>query len=165
MDTEFLNIQIDTTRALIKFIEDHDGAVDSDLNKCLYALEKKDIEAAVNHAKLIKPHGMGGLTDWYPPKTIEGETREYNEQVLRALVNEWCRVISLSFEKQDSVSTLLQKRALSAPVKPNGIVFCVFCGKTFSSKDSVSWDGQRHKTCGNKLKLFPAESFDEFRSA
>src|SRR5690606_5924407 len=148
MTTPYIKLQSATTRALIKFIEDHDGSVDKDLLACLKELESGNIQAAIGHAKMVKPHGMGGITDWFPPTLSKGESEEYNEQVLRSLVNEWCRVISLSIEDRDVVSRTAQKGELLAPAKPNGAVLCVFCGKTFSAKDPVSWDGKKHLTCG-----------------
>jgi hypothetical protein len=106
---------------------------------------------------MVKPHGMGGITDWFPRPINEQETPEQNEHVLRALVNEWCRVISLSFEDRDSVSRDSQKGALDARVNSNGYVLCPFCGKTFSSSSSGSWDGIRHVSCGVRLNLVPSE--------
>ena len=165
MTTEYLKLQIASTKALVKFIQDHKGIADKDLLACLKELENKNIQAAIQHAKMVKPHGMGGITDWFPQPLNEQETNEYNDEVLRSLVNEWCRVISLSFEVSDTASRTAQKGELDAPVKQNGAVLCAFCGKTFSSKDSVSWDGSKHTTCGVRLKLFPVESFDAFRNA
>jgi len=156
-------LQCTTTRALVKFIQDHNGSLDGDLLACLKELENENVQAAIRHAKMVKPHGMGGITDWFPPPLSKLESEEYNEQVLRALVNEWCRVISLSVEDRDTASRAAQKGELLAPIKPNGTALCVFCGKTFSSKDSASWDGQKHRTCGVKLKLFSVESFNEFK--
>jgi hypothetical protein len=93
-------LQIEATRALIKFITEHHGALDEDLNKCLLALESGETERAVEYAKLIKPYGMGSLTDWFPPVVYENETKEYVATVLNALVRHWCHMISLSFPKE-----------------------------------------------------------------
>jgi hypothetical protein len=93
-------MQIDATRALIKFITEHRGDVDADLSKCLNALENGAIERAVEYAKMVKPHGMGGLTDWFPPVVYQNESKEYVATVLHALVNHWCHIISISFPKE-----------------------------------------------------------------
>ena len=65
---------------------------------CLLSLEQKNIGEAVDHARRVKPHGMGGLTDWWPPVMFQNEDAEYTTEVLHALVNNWCRLMSLSFE-------------------------------------------------------------------
>lgn len=91
--------QIEATRALLKFIAEHNGGTHSDLENCLTALESDDIALAVAHAKMVKPHGMGGLTDWFPPVVFPNEDRGYVGTVLHALVNHWCHAISLSFPK------------------------------------------------------------------
>src|SRR5437868_8185573 len=102
---------------------------------------------------MVKPHGAGGLTDWFPQQIGENESAEYNEQVLLALTNEWCRAVSLSFEERDLVSRSAQKGALEALMKPDGWAVCPFCGKAFSSTSSSSWDGMKHTTCGVRLRL------------
>jgi hypothetical protein len=84
--------------ALVKFIRDHGSEPDPELRACLDALQAKDIDAAVRHALRVKPHGMGGLTDWWPPVKYPNEDENYVHAVLRALVNEWCRLMALSFE-------------------------------------------------------------------
>ena len=155
MTSPYLQLQLSTTRALLKFIRDHNGNVDQDLLACLGELEGENIGAAIRHARSVKPHGMGGITDWFPAPINEQETPEYLEQVLRALTNEWCRVISLSFEDRDTVSRNSQKGEIEARVRPNGYVLCPFCGKTFSSTSPSSWDGTRHLSCSVRLKLIP----------
>jgi hypothetical protein len=92
------------TRALVKFIIDHGSQPDADLQACLASLEAGDISDALSHAKLVKPHGMGGISDWWPPVTFDNENPEYVATVLEALVNNWCRLISLSFETESQSS-------------------------------------------------------------
>jgi hypothetical protein len=89
--------QISATEALVKFICDHDAKPELNLQKCLAALKDGDIDAAVSHAQHVKPHGMGGITDWWPPVKYDNEDEGYVSAVLQALVNEWCRLMSLSF--------------------------------------------------------------------
>lgn len=90
--------QTRATRALVKFIYDHDGQPPPELLLCLASLEVSDIAGAVAHAGLVKPHGMGGITDWWPPVKFSSEDPDYVTAVLIALVNEWCRLMVLSFE-------------------------------------------------------------------
>jgi hypothetical protein len=146
--------QAEATQFLIKFIRDHNGTVDGNLTACLIALEEGDVETAVRHAKLVKPHGMGDITDWVPKPASASETPSYNAHTIRALTNEWCRLIALLFADRDRVSRDAQKGALNASVRADGWVVCPFCGKTFSSK-SDSWDGERHTSCGVRLQLVP----------
>ena len=94
----WLREQTRATRALVKFISDHQGQPDADLGFCLAALEAKNIEQAVHHARRVKPTGMGGITDWFPPVICANENEEYVTEVLVALVNHWARLISLSFK-------------------------------------------------------------------
>ena len=155
--SEFIREQLSITRALVKFIRDHGGTVDADLLACLGALERDDIDSAVRHARGVKPHGMGGVTDWWPTAIHESETPAYNAQVLRALTNEWCRMMSFSFDELDRVRRDLQVGELDARVNSKGYVLCPFCHKTFSSASSTSWDGSRHVTCGVRLRLVSAE--------
>ena len=88
------------TRALVKFILDHGSQPDTNLQACLASLEAGDINNALVHAKLVKPHGMGGISDWWPPVKFDNENPEYVATLLEALVNNWCRLISLSFETE-----------------------------------------------------------------
>jgi hypothetical protein len=100
-------LQIPATRALIKFLTDHNGDVDPDLRDCLAALEVDDTALAVKHARNVKPHGMGSLTDWFPPAVYDHEDREYVSTVLNALVSYWCHTISLSFPKSEPNSSFM----------------------------------------------------------
>ena len=96
-----IQLQTDATRSLIKFINEHRGQSDINLEKCLSAIEQEDIEHFVKYAKMVKPHGMGGITDWFPPVVFSNETNEYVTTILHALVNHWCHMVSLSFPKNE----------------------------------------------------------------
>lgn len=96
--TVHLTYQLRATRALVKFIRDHNSGVDEDLLKCLDALEKKDISSAVEHAQMVKVAGMGSITDWFPPVVFPHENEEYVWAELEALAYNWARLIALSFE-------------------------------------------------------------------
>lgn len=98
---DFIREQLSATRALIKFIRDHQGGVHDDLQSCLRALERGDIDTAVRHARLVKPWGMCSLTDWVPSVVQPLETPEHNDVVLLALVNHWCSNMSRSFDELD----------------------------------------------------------------
>lgn len=94
----WLQEQTQATRALVKFISDHQGQPVAELGSCLAALEGKNIEQAVYHARRVKPAGMGGITDWFPPVMFANENEEYVTEVLVALANHWARLMSLSFK-------------------------------------------------------------------
>jgi hypothetical protein len=157
MTNPYRQLQISASKALLKFIRDHNGHVGVDLSECLRLLEADRTPDAIAHARKVKPHGMGGITDWYPQPIAHTETIEYNGEVLRALVNEWCRALSLSFEERDPVSRDAQKGEIAAVLRSDGHVLCPFCRKTFSSMSS-SWDGVRHTTCGVRLELISESS-------
>ena len=125
----------------------------------LVALEKGDIDLAVRHARGVKPHGMGGITDWWPSAIHENETPEYNALVLPSLINEWIRMMSFSFDELDRAQRDLQVGELEAKKKPDGQVLCPFCRKIFSTTSATSWDGSRHVTCGVRLRFVSVKKF------
>jgi hypothetical protein len=92
--------QTRATRSLVKFLRDHDAEPNTDLTQCLAALEPSNATVAVLHAQRVKPHGMGGLTNWWPPVKFENEDPEYTTEVLYALVNNRCRLMSISFQSK-----------------------------------------------------------------
>lgn len=94
----WLREQTRATRALIKFIRDHQGEPVADLLQSLAALEGKNVEQAVQHARRVKPAGMGGITDWFPPVMFADEDDEYVTEVLVSLVHHWAHLMSLSFK-------------------------------------------------------------------
>lgn len=95
--SSWIREQARATRALIKFLRDHDAEPDTELMQCLVALEESNVALAVGYAQRVKLHGMGGLTDWWPPVKFENENSEYTTEVLCALVNHWSRLTNLSF--------------------------------------------------------------------
>jgi hypothetical protein len=159
--SDYIQEQLSATRTLIKFLVDHQGGVQDDLNACLEALEVNDIDSAVRHARRVRPGGMASLTDWYPPVIAPLETQEYNTVVLSALVGHWCHLMSRSFADRDTAQRCTQEGELTAEMKPNGYVFCPFCHKVFSSASTSSWDGSRHLNCGVRLRLVPVERWSK----
>lgn len=129
---DFIHDRLSATKALVKFLVDHKGGVECDLQACLEALEHNDSDLAVRHARLVKPWGMGSLTDWCPPDVWPHETREYNSVVLKALVNEWCSLMSRSFA-ENNVQVTSQVGDLEAKLKPDGYILCPFCRRIFSA--------------------------------
>jgi hypothetical protein len=93
--------QIDVTEVLIKFFQDHDLKPRIELVRCLECIKADDIEGAVVQAKQIKPWGMGGLDDNYLPVKFSNENQQYVQVVLEALIDRWCHLMSLSFEKNN----------------------------------------------------------------
>jgi len=93
--------EIEATRALLKFYRDHEGGEPTVLLECLEGLESGDIDRAVAATLRVKPHGMGGLTDWYPPVTQPNESDDYLEVVLHALVDHWWTRMSWYFRDSE----------------------------------------------------------------
>lgn len=96
----YMDWQRKVTKTLLKFSEDH-GYPSSgltEIRECFTALERRDIKTAVEfYQKLPLGGRMGYFDDWFPPVVFPQETPEYVEVVFRALVNEWDRVMKLSF--------------------------------------------------------------------
>ena len=44
---------------------------------------------------------------------------------------------------------------MEASLYPDAWVLCPHCGYSFNSKARMSWDGERHVTCGTYLQLLP----------
>lgn len=86
---------IRSTRALIKFCEDHDGEPNARrLRPVLAALEADDRLAAQRAFKAIPFGGMGTFNDWIPPAKYENETAEYVDEVFVALTLRWYELAS-----------------------------------------------------------------------
>jgi hypothetical protein len=99
-DILHLRNQLRAARALVKFIEEHKGKPDAELKACLAALERKDLGAAVRHARNVKIAGRGSITDWFPPTVYPHESEEYVWTELEALAHHWWRLMNLSSEDQ-----------------------------------------------------------------
>src|SRR5262249_36324359 len=97
----FLRSQLRATRALIKFCDDHGydvGGV-AELRTCQKALEKGDLERAIESYRKIPIGGMGCFNDWLPPAVFSHETAEYSQAVFEALVAQWSMLMQLSLPK------------------------------------------------------------------
>jgi hypothetical protein len=83
--------RVKVTRALFKFCQDHalPNPYLQELESCLIALEKKDIDLVSRQAKLLGHAGMGSLLDWVPPVKFEHEDSEYVDVVWNALLGHW----------------------------------------------------------------------------
>lgn len=86
------------TRALIKFCGDYGNEVQStaDLRACLEALEREDVETAIEYYRRVPLGGMGCFNDWLPPAVFSHETPEYVQAVFEALVTQWSLAMQLS---------------------------------------------------------------------
>ena len=45
---------------------------------------------------------------------------------------------------------------MEASLYPDGWVLCPHCGYSFNSKAGMSWDGEKHVTCGTYLRMLPS---------
>jgi hypothetical protein len=96
---QYIDWQVRVTRALIKFCEDHNypSLGLTEIRESLKALERSDLETAVERYRKVPLGGrMGYFDDWLPPVVFPRETAEYVQIVFRALLNEWDRVMRLS---------------------------------------------------------------------
>jgi len=88
------------TKALLKFCEDHEypSLGLTEVRECLKELERGEIKTAVEfHRRVPLGRRMGYFDDWSPPVLFPHETQEYLQVVFQALLNEWDRVMKLSF--------------------------------------------------------------------
>jgi hypothetical protein len=86
---------IRSTKALVKFCEDHDGVDKArPLRGVLAALEADDRLAATLAFKRIQFGGMGTFNDWIPPAKYENESAEYVDEVFVALTVQWYELAS-----------------------------------------------------------------------
>ncbi len=96
---QYIDWQRKVTRALLKFCEDHNypSLGLTEIQECLKALERSDIETAVESYRKVPLGGrMGYFDDWLPPVVFPRETAGYAQIIFQALVNEWDRVMKLS---------------------------------------------------------------------
>ena len=81
-----------TTKAVRKFVHEHDGVQVPVLDKILASLEADDFKAASNLFKTIH-FGAYGFGDWFPPVKFANEEPEYVQVVFEALVERWHRLM------------------------------------------------------------------------
>lgn len=81
-----------TTRAVRKFVQEHDGAGVAFLDEILALLEADDFEGASRVFKAMS-FGKMGFDDWFPPVKFSNEDPEYVQVVFDALVERWYRLV------------------------------------------------------------------------
>jgi hypothetical protein len=93
---------IGTTKALIKFCEDHDAHDKArPLRVLLTAIESDDRLAATRAFKSIPFGGMGTFPDWIPPAKYPNETPDYVQEVFIALTIQWHELASALLDSTD----------------------------------------------------------------
>jgi hypothetical protein len=95
----WLNEQRRATQALLHFCDERgrsQGAYIEHIRECLAALQRKDIDAAMEHYSSVPLGGNMCFNDWVPPPVHPGETPGYVCIVFEALVGHWSRVMNLS---------------------------------------------------------------------
>ncbi|WP_163998207.1 hypothetical protein [Pyxidicoccus caerfyrddinensis] len=55
--------------------------------------------------------------------------------------------------REPRLSSMREHPEMTATVRPDRFVVCPSCGKAFSLTDSARWDGSRHVTCGQRIRL------------
>jgi hypothetical protein len=86
-----VDVQIQTTKTLIKFCEDHDyqSPFLDDMRSCLKALQQGKIAVALAAFKKVPLGGMGCFNDWLPPTKFPNETSTYVSDLFNILVGHW----------------------------------------------------------------------------
>lgn len=86
------SLLVTTTRAMRKFVQEHEGVQTPVLDKILASLEADDFKAASKLFKTIH-FGAYGFGDWFPPVKFANEDQEYVQVVFEALVERWHRLM------------------------------------------------------------------------
>jgi hypothetical protein len=99
VNEHYMDWQRKVTRTLVSFCENHGypplGL--TEIRECLKALERGDVETAIEFYRKVPLGGrMGYFDDWFPPVVYPHETPEHNQVLFQALLNEWDRVMKLS---------------------------------------------------------------------
>lgn len=86
-----LELQIQATKTLLKFCEDHDYRVKGveHLQTCLTALQRDQASEAVKAYHSVPLGGMGCFNDWLPPVRFKNETPEYVSNLFEVLIADW----------------------------------------------------------------------------
>jgi hypothetical protein len=92
------------TQALIKFCTEHhcDSRWIATLQKCLKSLQRRSIGDALRHYDEIANERTSRLPNWRPAPAFSHENDEYVQGVFQALVANWARVMTLSYEPGDT---------------------------------------------------------------
>ena len=83
---------LQSTKALAKFVREHEGLQSPVLSQILSLLETDDFEGAVKMFKKIH-FGAYGFTDWFPPVVFPNEDPDYVQAVFESLVERWARLM------------------------------------------------------------------------
>jgi hypothetical protein len=84
---------LQTTKALAKFVREHQGVQLSVLNEIVAALESGDFRRAAKTFKTIH-FGAWGFTDWFPPVAFANEDADFVQVVFESLVERWYRLMN-----------------------------------------------------------------------
>jgi hypothetical protein len=83
---------VTTTRALRKFVVEHEGVQAPVLDKLLALLEADDFRSASKLFRTIH-FGAYGFGDWFPPVKFSNEDAQYAQVVFESLVERWHRLM------------------------------------------------------------------------
>lgn len=83
---------LQTTRALAKFVREHDGVQLSFLNEIVAHLEAGDFQNAYKRFKTAH-FGAYGFNDWFPPVAFAHEDADYVQAVFESLTERWARLM------------------------------------------------------------------------
>ncbi|WP_035613607.1 hypothetical protein [Haloferula sp. BvORR071] len=71
-------------------------------------------------------------------------------------VSEWAKRMLQEYEKIDAMERLTEEGVvMDAVVNEHGWVKCPHCGRRFSIHHDMSWGGERHLSCGVRLRIIP----------
>jgi hypothetical protein len=83
---------LQSTKALAKFVREHDGIQLPFLNEITAFLEAGDFQMA--YKRFNAAHfGAHGFNDWFPPIIFEHEDADYVQVVFESLTERWARLM------------------------------------------------------------------------
>jgi hypothetical protein len=84
---------LQTTRALTKFVREHDGVQLPFLERMVALLEAGGFDDVAKQFKKVH-FGAYGFGDWFPPVVFPHEDADYVQAVFESLVERWSRLMT-----------------------------------------------------------------------
>src|SRR5213075_3218839 len=83
---------LQSTKALSKFVREHEGVQSPFLNDIVTHLEAGDLQKAYKRFKTAH-FGAYGFNDWFPPVVFDHEDADYVQAVFESLTERWARLM------------------------------------------------------------------------
>lgn len=88
--------------------------------------------------------------EWSSPERMEA-MREFALDI----------VLKRETEEKREEESAIARGVMDAHVNMHGWTKCPYCGMRFSTRQAMSWDGEKHTTCKTRLRLVCSETNDD----